>query len=201
MKKVSYLALLWILSIHTFAQEADNIVLPKKYNAGFVMGLNTNLLLPFGFLSTEYAAGFGGGANAKYIVDGRVGVGILFNYQLLAAKNPFINVTNTVMNFGGSLEYYLNKPGKVTPYFGLDIGYYSFIRHVGSGNASNTNTFSVDNSLYSGLGLGPNIGFAVQINKYVDSNINFKYNHIFSNGYASQIVSISFGLIFHVTQE
>ena len=201
MKKLTLFALLLIISASAFAQESDNIIVAKKYNAGFVMGLNTNLLLPFGYLSGAFAAGFGGGATAKYIIDGKVGVGVLFNYQLLAARNPAINITNTVMNFGGSLEYYLNKPGKITPYFGLDVAYYSFLSHFGSGGGATTTTFSVDNPFFSGLGLAPNIGFAIQINKYVDSNINFKYNHIFSSGYASQIVTISTGLIFHITQE
>lgn len=184
------------------AQQSENIIVPNKYASGFVMGLNVNLLIPIGVLANIYSAGFGGGITAKYIFNGKIGLGGVFNYQLLAPRSPGGFQNFTVVNYGGVLEYYLNKTGAFTPYFGLEVVSFDFVTNFGSGTGATGNSFSAKDTFYSGIGLCPNIGFAIQINKFVDSNINFKYNHILSNGgITSQIITISAGLIFHITKE
>jgi hypothetical protein len=204
MQKIRFFIILTVFSLISNAQVeySGKIENQSKYSSGFVVGLNGNLLLPFGNLSGIYGPGFGGGVTAKYIIGGVFGIGGLFNYQLLSQSPQSSSfATHTLMNYGVVMEYYLNVGGKIVPYFGLDLARYSFVDHyptISSGSAYGNTT----ETLNSGLGLAPTIGFIYQINKYVDSNVSFKYNHIFSGGYvASQLVSISVGLIFHITSE
>jgi hypothetical protein len=168
---------------------------PYKISEGFRIGVGLGIGLPIGVTRNSFTSALGGGIQAKYILDGGVGIGVVFSYNVLALRNPKIGEIITYTNYGGLLEYYLNRTGNVSPYFGCEVSYYAFTSNIVSTIVNGSQSIS----FLSGLGFAPHIGIVYHLNDFVESNVIFKYNHVFSEGFSTQLVSISAGLVFKIS--
>ncbi|MDX2191641.1 MAG: hypothetical protein SFY32_17445 [Bacteroidota bacterium] len=194
-----------LLPFLTFAQEDNYYEEDPTYKgspmAGLKVGVNAQLVIPVNAIVRQYfSGGTGVGVFAKYIFAGKVGLGGLFNYNFLSNRAPTVGVTNSLMVYGASLEYYLNK-AKITPYFGLDACRYQFSGSYNINANGSSVQASFDYVTLNGWGIAPNIGFVYDFSSRVSTYLNFKYNHIFPTaieGFNAQLLIISGGIFYNI---
>lgn len=199
MRKQLYLfGILFIFSIIVQAQEFQEPLPPPRIASGFRLAMNGNLILPFGNVSGIYTSGIGGGITAKYILDGTLGLGLVFNYNLMGGRAPSFGTVNSYVNYGAVLEYYFPKMS-ITPLLGIELTNNrfssTFSANASGNNFSNTN----DNNNLSGLGFTPYVGALYSINNIISATINLKYTHVFAPIFPTQLVTIQLGLLFTIT--
>lgn len=199
LKHYYILALLFIFSIVVQGQDYQEPLPPPRIASGFRLGINGNLILPFGYVSGSYASGIGGGVIAKYILDGTLGLGLVFNYNIMGGRAPSFGNINTYVNYGGVLEYYFLKMG-VTPLVGIELTNNRFATTFSSNSSSNNFAITNDNNNLSGFGFTPYIGALYQISDIISATINLKYSHIFAPVFPTQLVTIQLGFVFTITR-
>ncbi|MFN0050405.1 MAG: hypothetical protein ACKVOU_14880 [Cytophagales bacterium] len=162
--------------------------------------LNASLVLPTAVFARFISAGINGNIQLKYMVDSKFAIGGYGGFSLLSARTPVIGQTNTLIQYGAVLEYFLFQGS--SPYLGFEVGNNVFINNT-SGTAVNS---SNQNFTYSksSLGIGPNLGYVIQLNPNMLLNMNLKYSHVFNsliNSYEvpSQFLQLNVGLIFNLS--
>jgi len=164
----------------------------------FKVGLDIGGQLPMNSnFKNSYKIGFGGGLNAKYMVNKNIGVGLGAGYYTFGAKSEHLNelknelidengvgnIDNIKDNFAiipivGKFSYYFGQ-NAFKPYVGVDLGLYMLRESL---NAESDGQSGSNSSSTNKFGFAPVIGFEYALSNNLGLDVNVKYHEIFSDG-------------------
>lgn len=150
------------------------------------LGLNGNVFIPVAFLNQNqnYSRAIGLGLSAKYIIKDIYVIGAFGSINI--SNSNAIGSTGLLSNYGLSFEYIFQK-ASLSPYMGLDFGYY---------NSSQTSFIGPAASNFSGIGIAPNMGIIYEFSETLALDVNLKFHHIFYSPSAVNLFSISAGIVY-----
>jgi hypothetical protein len=162
--------------------------------------LNAALLVPLSDgMRARISGGIGANVQLKYMFDSKFTIGAYGGYNLLAGKPAVPGQVNTLLHYGGLVEYFF-FPGS-SPYLGMDVGNYVFSQSLSGTSTGQSNSVSVS---LSSIGIGPNLGYVVSLSPNMLLNANLKYSHVFNSIISfyqvpTQFLQLNVGLIFNLS--
>ncbi len=178
MKHTKILLLVMVLSASTFSQ---NMTAGFSWSMGFTSGKTAD------YVGTPSFSGFS--LETHKFLKPNVSVGITSGWNILNEKNnETINIGNTAISGEQgryinvvpillNASYYLktSKTAKFVPFIRANVGTYYILQRFDIG------VYTVNNYNWH-LGVAPELGFMIQVNKEIGILTNAKYNYAFDAG-------------------
>ena len=145
-------------------------------NSQMTLGLDFGLLNPKGVSNTQYGASIA----CKYSLDNfRLGINAGYYYNDTLS---FSQVSFTIP-IVASLEYSF-VDGDISPYVGIDLGYYLIGYHNNR----------IGTEINGGFGFAPNFGLNYHLSDKIMINCNFKYNYLLSSVENLSMIGVNIGI-------
>ncbi len=178
-------------------------------SAQIKLGANASLQVPTGNLGNMVDMGFGGGISGEYLVTPNIGVGLNIGYYALGEKDN-MGMKCDFIPAALNAKYYFIPEGSIKVYAGLDLGLYTLKTKM-NGNDLGLGDFDdilgdffdnidinipASNSTKSNFGLAPVVGLQFGLTEKLALDVNAKYNFIFTEGDATDIIGFNVGLVY-----
>jgi hypothetical protein len=175
------------------------IVLISNAQVMIKLGIGPNL--PVGDMSDSWAAGAQVEVNAKYLINGKIGVGVTSGYQHFFETdwgNSYDDISYEIIPIRFQGAYYFGK-GKVKPYAGMELGVnLTNVEYTYYGYSSSYYWEHVDRSK-ARFGGAPTFGILFDFSRVIGLDISLKYNFVVSDDeYKSEktsYISTNLGLV------
>jgi len=169
---------------------------PQLTNARFKLNVSTGVQLPMKSFSDGAKTGFGGEFNAKYLVNGNIGIGLGVGYYTFGLKDIYehghplhnsLKGNYSIIPIVGKFSYAFG-PFTLKPYLGADLGLYIYgLNHEYPAEWGGLKSLGSDNI----FGFAPVFGFEYSISENFGLDINTKCN--FFNNLCT--VAVSAGIV------